>query len=184
MKQPQQPKFKEVELLKQKQVQEQVQKTKDIFDNPPLNPPRNKPPEIEIGKPRIPPKPPFKPSDKSIRSKQNIELLSKAFSVFMRSKGKVQEIGKGLTYGEALKLGVKSTKGSLAQTFALKESGLTKKRDIGYKLPSELFTTPKRQKTRITELTFVERRGKTLTHYPEVKGLQQARRSKSKLKWL
>lgn len=118
-------------------------------------------------------------------TKQDKEIIKKAFSVLIRSKGKVQEIGKGLPYSKALKLGAERTKGSLAQTFALKELGTTRERDISYKLSEKLFTTPKRSKTKITPLTFVERRGQTLTTGSEVRGIQKEKSIKSrKIKWL
>ncbi len=117
-----------------------------------------------------------------VREYATKEKLIEAFSVLIRSKGKVSEIGSNLPIGKASKLGVERTKGSLAQTFALKSKGFTRDRDISYNVPSNLFTRPKRAKTKITENTWVERRGKTLTEGIEVRGLQQARRNK--VKWL
>ena len=114
----------------------------------------------------------------------NRETLSKAFEVLVRSKGKINVVGKGLTRGEALRLGVKTTKGSTAQTFAIRESGTTTKRDINYKVPEQLFSTPKRKSTLINDMTFTERRGKTLTERKEITSLKSSKRRKSKFSLL
>lgn len=182
-KQPQQPKFKERQQYKQneqfKLKQPQTFKQPEVFKTPTTtNIPRT--PEDKI--PRTPKLPPI---FKERQSKKISEDFLKAFTVLIRSKGKIQEIGWNLPKGKALKLGVEKSKSSLAQTFALREAGTTRSNDIFYRVPANLFTQPKRARTRITPITFVERRGKTLTHYPEVKGLQQSKKIKQKnLKWL
>ena len=161
----QQPKVNQVEI--QKPVQTTTQVTIQV--QPPVNPPQ---PTVTI----IKTPPILKGSSES--SFKNIKKLSKAYDVLVRKKGKILEVGKGLTYNEAIKLGVTKSKSSAIQTFALKEAGTTNKQDINYKLPSKLFTTPKQSKTNITNLTFVERRGQTITSNTELKDITSNKRKR------
>lgn len=187
LKQPQEPKFKQPLAYKQfqepKYKQPQIFKDINIFKQAPKTPQIPKIPSTQ--KVSVPKLPPIFKVPKQSKQIKNIDYdkVSKAFTVLIRSKGKVKEIGKDLPYYKALKLGVEKTKSSLAQTFALREAGTTKTKDIFYRVPANLFTTPKRKKTFITDETFVERRGKTLTEFREVKGLQQSKKGK-KIKWL
>ena len=80
---------------------------------------------------------------------------------------------------------MEKSKSSLAQTFALREAGTTRLTDINYRVPANLFTQPKRAKTRITPITFVDSRGKTLTTGYEIGSIQREKKIKQrKLKWV
>ena len=91
------------------------------------------------------------------------KAISKAkptYEVQIRRRGKFMKIGKELLpLGKALKLGTERTTRTLAQTFRLIPKGMTVQTDISYKVPTELFTAPKKPTAKIE---FVERRGKTL----------------------
>ena len=102
----------------------------------------------------------------------------KAFEVQFRKGGKFLTIAKGLPLGKALKFGAERTMTSLRQTFRLLPKGETSLGDIGYNIPSKIFTRPKRP---TSALEFVERRGMTLKRGTgEIPQIQAARRSKGK----
>jgi len=113
---------------------------------------------------------------------RDLSPLSKAYTVKIRQRGKVIDIGRNLPYGRALKLGVSKVKAGLAQTFGLEESGFTAMKDVPYSIPQQLFTTPKSKKTIISPFTFVERRGKTLTTRGEIMAIKKASKNQ-KIKW-
>jgi len=177
-KEKQEPIFKQPDILKNIQIQPPIEIIREVPTQPPKTYPNE--PITKIPRTFIIPK---QTNKKSIKVD---DKFLKAFTVLLRSKGKIQEIGKGLPYYKALKLGVSKSKSSLAQTFALRESGTTKESDIFYRVPESLFTKPKRSKTYITPETWTERRGKTLSERTEVKQISQANKNKSrnKIKWL
>jgi len=83
-----------------------------------------------------------------------------AYEVQVRRRGKFVKVGKELLpKGRALQLGVKRTTETLAQTFRLVPKGVTEKEDIIYRVPTDIFTRPKKPTSTIE---YVERRRKTL----------------------
>jgi hypothetical protein len=166
------------EMLKSRQESKQMQKTAQISRT------TLKPAEVLKPKGKITTTFKLNPtSSAKVRLKAAFAKLGKGYEVLIRSKKKIVSIGKNLPLGKALELGVKRTKAGTEQTFALRESGVTSLEDISYKVPSNLFAAPKRARTRITPLTFTERRGKTLTTGAEIRGLKSARRTGRKLRW-
>lgn len=118
-----------------------------------------------------------KPSSIIKRKKESLLKGRKSlYSVQIRRKGRFFEVGK-LPYARGLKLGVERTKASLAQTFRLIPRGETDIEDISYSVPSRLFTAPKKP---VGGISFVERRGTTLSTGSERLEIKQSRR---KMKW-
>jgi hypothetical protein len=126
--------------------------------------------------PRIPGKIIFKlPSRTKSMLKQAIIKYEKGYEVLLRSRGKIISVGKNLPYGKAL--------AGTEQTFALKEMGTTTMADVKFEVPFNLYRTPKRARTQITPLTFVERRGKTLTTREEISSLLKAKKKGRRPRW-
>lgn len=123
-------------------------KLRDLFRRTPRRP---RTPRIKVP-PIVPPKlegaPTGFPRDKVER------ILKKAFEVQVRRGGVYRTISdEALPIGQALKLGSKRTKATLAATFRLVEKGTTKKKDIKFEL-GKGFRAPKSGE----KLTFVEKK--------------------------
>ena len=107
----------------------------------------------------------------------------KAFELQVRRAGKFRAIGKPLPFGRAKALGAGITTRTLAQTFRLVPKGETEQLDVGFEVPSRVFT---RLKKPTAEYEWVERRGMTLKRFtgevPEI--MAARRRAGGRIKWL
>lgn len=148
-----------------------------------VEPPR-KPSEPVKPKPKVPLIPPLRYLYPSVQKQVSRKIsLSSAYEVQVKRYGEYKTIGKGLTLGRAKLLGVKTTTGTLGQTFRLVPKGETASADIGFEVPTSVYT---RLKKPTSPLEWVERRGKTLKRGTgEIPEITSARRKKAKkIKWL
>lgn len=113
---------------------------------------------------------------KSTYEKLNFGKKSQGYKVKIRKQGRILTIGENLPIGRALKLGALNVKSGTQQTFALEKAGTTTLEDINYKPSARLFAVPKTARARISDITFTERRGTTLSERQEVSALQSSRR--------
>lgn len=121
------------------------------------------------------------------RTKKPTSLLRKAYDILIKRKGKFELIGKSEPLGSALKKGTEASKKTLSATFKLVPKGYTRKQDVKFKVPTELFREYKIRKGKkiATPLEFIEKRGKRLSTKAEVSLIQFfKRKAKKKRKFL
>lgn len=96
----------------------------------------------------------------------NMAKLRSAFDVYIKKAGKSVKIAEGLPFGRALQKGVTRNIEDLSASFELIKSGTTKKKDITFTVPKDIF-----YKGKNGALRFVEKRSKRLDTGSEVKDI-------------
>jgi len=121
--------------------------------------------------------PPFKSLDEEKRFKFGERKRRKAYSVFLRRRGKYIPVAIGLPRERALKFGSEKALGTLGRTFKIKAMGETFQEDIAFKPREDIFRTFKVRKGIKQPLvdTYIQRASKSLSTRAERGLIREAR---------